>query len=160
MQPKKRNLALNKKLFAERFRNFRLNKGLSQRDLAKKIAIKGHTQISKFETGASEPSLETLRAIAKEFKIDLHEFITNEDSPATIKYKKQLKTLSIGYVYTILDDINNTVNVIDRLNNMENLSEDWRLMLKVANNHLLELEEKHKDILDTVAKIADIEAKK
>lgn len=70
-----------KKEFGARFHKFRVDKGLSQRSLAKNLKFTANTQISKFEKGLSEPSAETLRELSRIYAVDLHWLITGQVSP-------------------------------------------------------------------------------
>jgi len=90
-------LTINRQLFSARFRKLRRDLGLSQRNLSKNIGLKGNTQVSKFERGASEPSLEVLRKLAEirsvDIQIDLHDLVTGKTSPAVEVWKQENKTL-------------------------------------------------------------------
>jgi transcriptional regulator with XRE-family HTH domain len=84
--------------FAVRFRNLRESLKLSQRDLAKILGFSANTQISKFENAESEPTLETLRKLARlsrrtDIRIDLHELITGNPSHVVEDWKEENQTL-------------------------------------------------------------------
>ncbi len=75
----------NRKEFSARFRKLRDALKLSQRELAKILDFTANTQISKFENAESEPTLETLRKLARlsrrtDIQIDLHELVTGRFS--------------------------------------------------------------------------------
>lgn len=57
-----------RKIFAERLKGLRENKGITQQDLADQLGIARNT-ISGYETGARIPDLERLYAIAKIFVV-------------------------------------------------------------------------------------------
>lgn len=83
----------NRQLFSQRFRKLRKRLGLSQRQLAKKLNFTANTQVSKFETAASEPTLETLRQIAKFSEVDLHKLVTGKPCPALKLWQEENKKL-------------------------------------------------------------------
>jgi transcriptional regulator with XRE-family HTH domain len=88
----------NTKEFAIRFRNLREALKLSQRILAKFLGFTANTQISKFENAESEPTLETLRKLARlsrrtDIRIDLHELITGKPSHVVEDWKEENQTL-------------------------------------------------------------------
>ena len=108
MPEKNTHIIKNKQLFAERFRALRKKVGLSQRKLAELLNLTGNTQISKFEKGLSEPSLEILRKLTDLFAVDLHFFITGDKSPAALQLERaQLKILTdrMKYLGTKLGNI-------------------------------------------------------
>ena len=81
--------------FSSRFRKLRKDMGLSQKVFSKLLGFTTNTQISRFESGLSEPSLKTLRKLSKLFPIDLHYLITGEQSPAALQLERdRLKILS------------------------------------------------------------------
>jgi transcriptional regulator with XRE-family HTH domain len=88
----------NRQEFSARFRNLRESLKLSQRDLAKILGFSANTQISKFENAESEPTLETLRKLARlsrrtDIRIDLHELITGNPSHVVEDWKEENQTL-------------------------------------------------------------------
>ena len=97
MQEKNTKIIKNRQLFAGRFRKLRKDLYLSQRDFAKKIGLTGNTQISKFEKGTSEPSIESLRRIAKlttiDTRVDIHELVTGTLSPIAESWKEENRKL-------------------------------------------------------------------
>ncbi|MCK5271490.1 MAG: helix-turn-helix domain-containing protein [Sedimentisphaerales bacterium] len=81
--------------FSSRFRKLRKDIGLSQKDFSKLLDFTTNTQVSRFESGLSEPSLKTLRKLSELFPIDLHYLITGEQSPAALQLERdRLKILS------------------------------------------------------------------
>ena len=55
-------------MLGEKLKKIRLKEGMTQEDLAKKLNISTST-VSMYETGAREPDLNTLTAIAKFFNV-------------------------------------------------------------------------------------------
>ena len=101
-QQNKKNIAKQpeREAFSERFRKLRLSLKLSQREFAQVLGLAGNTQISKCENASAEPSLATLRAIAR-VPADVHELIVGEPAPGVQawqeEYRKVLELLA-GYI--------------------------------------------------------------
>ena len=105
MPIKNRDIIKNKQLFADRFRALRKKVGLSQRKIAELLGLTGNTQISKFEKGTSEPSLETLRKLTDLFAVDLHTFITGDKSPAAKESEKRLRMYGKALISSLCSEI-------------------------------------------------------
>ncbi|MBE5746885.1 MAG: helix-turn-helix transcriptional regulator [Clostridiales bacterium] len=58
------------KIFAERFKELRLEKGIGQEQLAKELGV-GKATISLWENGLREPKLYSLVIIAKYFGVSI-----------------------------------------------------------------------------------------
>lgn len=76
------DLADNKpaSLAADRLRNVRENRGLTQRELARLCAI-GENQINKYENGGGDPSLANLKVIAKVLGVSTDYLLGLSDHP-------------------------------------------------------------------------------
>ncbi len=61
---------------AKNLKYLRLKHGLSQEYLAKKFGYKSYTTIQKWETGTSEPSLETLYELSKMYDVSMQSMYT------------------------------------------------------------------------------------
>ncbi len=62
----------------ERLKEIRIKNNLSQKDMANKLNIGTYQAYQSYEAGRSNPPLEILRKISKEFDIDLHWLITGK----------------------------------------------------------------------------------
>lgn len=58
------------KIFSERFKELRLEKGIGQEQLAKELGV-GKATISLWENGLREPKLYSLTTIAKYFDVSI-----------------------------------------------------------------------------------------
>ncbi len=79
--------------FAERLAKLRKDKGLTQEDLAKKIGV-GIAQMRRYEKGASSPTLEIIKNMAKTLGVSADDLIFDENegvAPAHILDRKLLE---------------------------------------------------------------------
>ncbi|MEW5745522.1 MAG: helix-turn-helix transcriptional regulator [Nitrospirota bacterium] len=79
--------------FAETLSKLRKAKGLTQEDLAKKIGV-GIAQMRRYEKGASSPTLEVIKGMAKTLGVSADELIFGENegvAPSRILDKKLLE---------------------------------------------------------------------
>jgi transcriptional regulator with XRE-family HTH domain len=79
--------------FAEKLAKLRKEKGLTQEDLAKKIGV-GIAQMRRYEKGASSPTLEVIKNMAKTLGISADDLIFDENegvAPAHILDRKLLE---------------------------------------------------------------------
>jgi len=79
--------------FAKKLAKLRKEKGLTQEDLAKMIGV-GIAQVRRYEKGASSPTLEVIKNMAKALAVSSDELIFDEHegvAPARILDKKLLK---------------------------------------------------------------------
>lgn len=74
--------------FGERLRQLREEKGLSQEQLGK-ILHQRKSNISKYENGKLEPSLNTIKAIADFFNVSLDYLFGRSDEPKNILIAEQ-----------------------------------------------------------------------
>lgn len=95
----------NRQLFSERFRKLRKDLRLSQRELSNLLGLSGNTQVSKFEKGTSEPTIETLRRLERlstaSFAIDIHKLVTGKPCPSLCilqEEKQKLLELLAKYI--------------------------------------------------------------
>lgn len=65
-------------ILAKNIRYLRLQKGLSQDQLAEMLGYKSYTTIQKWESGVSEPPLKTLSKLADIFKVDMDELVSRD----------------------------------------------------------------------------------
>ena len=66
------------KIFSERFKELRLEKGIGQEQLAKELGV-GKATISLWENGLREPKLYSLATIAKYFGVSIDYLAGLED---------------------------------------------------------------------------------
>ena len=66
---------MNKKEFGNRLKTIRIQKGLSQGELAKRMGYKDHSAIAKVETGKNDITIETLFKYAEALKLDAQEVL-------------------------------------------------------------------------------------
>ena len=64
--------------FTEHLKNLRTGHGFSQEDVAERLGV-SRQAVSKWETGASEPSTANLRALAELYQVSLDELIGRQD---------------------------------------------------------------------------------
>jgi transcriptional regulator with XRE-family HTH domain len=152
MQEKNTKISPDRKLFSENLRKLRKDKKLSIRQLSVLLGFSSTTQVWKYEKGISEPSLDVLLRLSEIFSVDLHRLIRNEDSPAIIEIKKQLKALCMHYLHSLSTELLDIANEIGILSEKENLTEEERFKLKLALKRQSDLDDKYKEILDKVAK--------
>jgi predicted nucleotidyltransferase/DNA-binding Xre family transcriptional regulator len=66
---------MNRKEFGNRLKTIRIQKGLSQSELAKRMGYKDHSTIAKVETGKNDITIETLFKYAKALNLDAQEVL-------------------------------------------------------------------------------------
>jgi len=79
--------------FAEKLSKLRKDKGLTQEDLSKKVGV-GIAQMRRYEKGASSPTLEVIKNMAKTLGVSSDELIFDENegvAPARILDRKLLE---------------------------------------------------------------------
>lgn len=64
--------------FAEHLKNLRMEHGFSQEYVAEQLGV-SRQAVSKWETGASEPSTANLRALAALYQVSLDELVGRQD---------------------------------------------------------------------------------
>lgn len=77
--------------FKERLKDLRTSKGLSQRELGKRLGIT-NSAISMYERGEREPDYETLEAIADLFNVDIA-YLLGKDDVSTYLFTPQQSDL-------------------------------------------------------------------
>jgi transcriptional regulator with XRE-family HTH domain len=83
--------------FAEKLSKLRKDKGLTQEDLAKKVGV-GIAQIRRYEKGASSPTLEVIKGMAKTLGVSADELIFDENegvAPTRILDRKLLEQFEL-----------------------------------------------------------------
>ena len=76
-----------------RFKELRLERDLSLRDLGERIGL-NYSTIACYETGKREPNIETLKKLTSFFEVSL-DYICGEDKYIYVLYENANKTLSI-----------------------------------------------------------------
>ena len=79
--------------FAEKLSKLRKDKGITQEELAKKVGV-GIAQMRRYEKGASSPTLEVIKNMAKTLGVSSDELIFDENegvAPARILDRKLLE---------------------------------------------------------------------
>lgn len=69
---------LNREIFAERFKNLRLEKSISQQDIAASLGV-DRSIVSHWERGTRIPSLDIAYALADYFNISLDYLVGRSD---------------------------------------------------------------------------------
>lgn len=67
--------------FKDELRSLRLQDGLSQAELAKRLKI-SRSAVSMYESGLREPDFETLERIADFFNVNMDRLLPKKDAPA------------------------------------------------------------------------------
>lgn len=89
--------------FAEKLQQLRKQADLTQEQLAKKLYV-SRTAVSKWETGNGYPNLDSLKAIAKTFKVSVDELLSNDELIELAgKEAKQTSERMLGIVFGALD---------------------------------------------------------
>ncbi len=70
----KRKLACMNKLLIKKLREGRIQKGLTQSEVAKKLGIK-NTTISNYENGVTEPDIDTFLHLCDLYEINYNDFL-------------------------------------------------------------------------------------
>jgi len=95
---------------------------LTHRELAKKLGVTTD-MIKYYEAGVASPDLNFLFSLAKIFKVDLHQLITGEPSPAItievevlreLKHKYRVVYGEVGQRLSMLKTIDRHLTIIDQ----------------------------------------------
>lgn len=111
-------------MFSNVLKSLRLNAGLNQEELGKKLGLAKST-ISMYENGIREPNLETLEAIADYFNVDMNT-LTDSKSSADLNtelqgYLEELKNRSeMRMLFSLAkgatkEDVEQAVKIIEAL---------------------------------------------
>ena len=84
---------------SKNIQNIRFQKGMSQVELAEKLSVRPPT-VSEYESGESEPSIDTLLQIAEILNTDINSLVYETKDASAIR-KKRLKSLFL-LVFTLL----------------------------------------------------------
>lgn len=76
---------MDKKKFGSRLRELRRASGLTQEQLAERLDVSNRS-VSRWETGANLPDLDTLIALADMFSVELGELLGGEIAPKVAEY--------------------------------------------------------------------------
>jgi len=74
--------------FNERLKTYRKRAGLSQEQFASALNVKQYN-VSDYEVGRSEPSIELLIKIAKILEISIDELLGNDNAPLSVEGKEK-----------------------------------------------------------------------
>lgn len=90
-------------LFSDRLKKIRIEKKLTQEDIALKLHVSRQT-VSKWEQGINEPRLETLKELAVILDVELLELISDETiKPSTIdKYMSRNRILYLLNIFVVM----------------------------------------------------------
>lgn len=83
-------------MFASRLKEIRLERNMTQKDLAEVVNVKSNT-ISEYESGKTKPSMEKLQSLAAALNISIEELITE-------KHSEKSQALDIGLELNYLLD--------------------------------------------------------
>lgn len=112
--------------FSERLKDLRMQKGLSQIELAKKIGLSNST-ISMYERGEREPDFETLDLIGDFFNVDVNYLLGKEvgstyyldpqsaELAKEVSEREELKTLFDAVKDVPKEDIEVVIRMIEGL---------------------------------------------
>ena len=89
--------------FNEKLQELRKQKGLTQEQLAEQLYV-SRTAISKWESGRGFPNIESLKAIAKFFKVSLDELLSGEEILEIAEADQKEKTRTVrDLIFGLLD---------------------------------------------------------
>lgn len=89
--------------FNNKLQELRKQKGLSQEELAKELYV-SRTAISKWESGRGYPNIDSLKAIAKFFKITIDELLSSEELLSLAEQStKQKENHFLDLIFGLLD---------------------------------------------------------
>ena len=89
--------------FNKKLQELRKQKGLSQEELAKELYV-SRTAISKWESGRGYPNIDSLKAIAKFFKITIDELLSSEELLSLAEQStKQKENHFLDLIFGLLD---------------------------------------------------------
>lgn len=82
------------KEIAERIKKIRIERGMTQQDLAEAIGLKSRSSINKIEQDTYEPSLEKIKKIARALNVDPDYLVFGEDDDLDQEFIRRFSTLS------------------------------------------------------------------
>ena len=89
--------------FNEKLQELRKQKGLTQEQLAEQLYV-SRTAVSKWESGRGFPNIESLKAIAKFFKVSLDELLSGEEILEIAEADQKEKTRTVrDLIFGLLD---------------------------------------------------------
>ena len=111
-------------MFSDVLRSLRINAGLSQEELGKKLGLAKST-ISMYESGTCEPNLEILEAIADTFNVDMNTLTDSKTSAALsdelnsyleeLKNREEMRMLFSLTKNATKEDVMQAVKIIEAL---------------------------------------------
>ncbi len=89
--------------FSEKLQKLRKEKGLTQEELAERLYV-SRTAVSKWESGRGYPNLDSLKDIARFFKISIDELLSGEEllTAAEMESRKKINDFR-GVLFGLLD---------------------------------------------------------
>lgn len=111
--------------FKERLKDLRISRGLSQRELGKRLGMT-NSAISMYERGEREPDYDTLEMIADLFNVDIA-FLLGKEDVSTYLFTPQQSDLLVK----LSDDSDLYVMVEKLVNGSEEQKERVKQMLKL-----------------------------
>ena len=107
--------------FSENVKKYRVNSGLTQDNLAKKLFVTKQA-ISKWETGKGYPDASTLPMIAEVLNISIDQLMGTKETKDTRKAKQSLK-ISLILIVIVALSIIATLALIKNYNNAQSIKE-------------------------------------
>ncbi len=111
-------------MFQDVLKRLRLQNGMSQEELGLKIGV-GKSAISMYESGAREPSLEILEAIADTFNVDMNTLTDSKKSAEIsdelqeyleeLKNREEMRMLFSLAKGATKEDVEQAVKIIEAL---------------------------------------------
>lgn len=138
-------------MLGEKIKSYRESKNMTQNDLANILGVSAGT-VSKYESGALEPNIESLKKLAKLFEISIDELLNDEEEKFdilkvnvldTLREQKEMKLKGNLYHQTQVSFAYNTNHIEG-----STLTEDQTRYIFETNTILFEG--------DTIAKVDDI----
>lgn len=138
-------------MLGEKIKSYRESKNMTQNDLANILGVSAGT-VSKYESGALEPNIESLKKLAKLFEISIDELLNDEEEKFdilkinvldTFREQKEMKLKGNLYHQTQVSFAYNTNHIEG-----STLTEDQTRYIFETNTILFEG--------DTIAKVDDI----
>ena len=76
------------RMLGEKIKEIREKEGLTQEEFAKEVFV-SRTTVTKWETGKSLPSIDTLRLISEKYNVSIDELLHNEAESGFYKNEKK-----------------------------------------------------------------------
>lgn len=121
-------------MFPSRLKKLRLEKGLTQKELAQKLNMQ-NTAISKYELNERKPDIDTLNQLAKFFNVSADYLLGNTDIAAgyIATNNKKSKNIKQSQKYTIEDkELLNDISSLD--DDLKKEAKKYIELLKLKQN--------------------------